>query len=58
MLKALFRDSKQYQIVRNRETVDISAHNYDTRVVTAVTVYPIHADYEEEWQQRNTLIGV
>jgi len=58
MLKALFRDSKQYQIVRKRETVDISAHNYDTRVVTAVTVYPIHTDYEEEWQQRNTLIGI
>jgi len=36
-------------IVRKMQMVDFAASNNDTLVDSAVTVYPIHIDYEEEW---------
>jgi len=32
-----------------KQTVDPAAANSDTLVDSAVTVYPIYIDYEEEW---------
>ena len=56
MLKALFRRCKQYQIVCNEQTVNPAASNSDTLVDSAVTVYLIYIDYEEDRRQRKPLL--
>jgi len=43
-IKDLFRGSKQHQIVHKKHTVGPAA-----LVDSAVTVYPMNIDYEEEW---------
>jgi len=49
-----FRGCKQYQI-RKKQTVDPAAFSSDTLVDSAVTVYPIRIDYEEQWRQHTTM---
>jgi len=58
MCKALFWRCKQYQIVSKIQMVDLASSNSDTLVESvAVTVYPIHVHYEEEWWWHTTLSG-
>ena len=40
----------QHQIIGKKPIVDLAASNNDTLVNSAVTVYPIHINYEEQWQ--------
>jgi len=55
MLKTLFRRYQQYLIIRKKQMIDPAAFNSNTLVDSAVTVYPIHVDCEEEWWQRTPL---
>jgi len=48
MLKTLFRRCKKYKLGRQKLTVDPTTSYSDNLVDSAVTVYPIHIDYEEE----------
>jgi len=49
MLTTLLRRCQQHQIVPKKQTVHPAASSSDTIVDSALTVYPIHTDYEEEW---------
>jgi len=55
MLKAPFRGCRQHQMVRKKQKVDPAAPNSDTLADSAVTVYPIHTDFEKEWWQHTPL---
>ena len=39
----------QHQTFRQKQTIDPGAPKSDTLVDSAVTVYPIYIDYDEEW---------
>jgi len=45
MLKTLFRECKQHQIVRKKQTFKSCSSSSDTLFDSTVTVYPIHIDY-------------
>ena len=59
IIKTLWQQStagrKQYQTVRKKRTVDPAASKSDTLINSAVTVYPVHIDYEEEWWKHKPL---
>ena len=60
ILKSLWRECKpsQYQVVRQKQTVDPAAPNRDTLVDSAVTVYSIHVHCEEEWWQHTPAVWI
>jgi len=39
-----------------KQTVDLTAPNADNFVDLAVTVYPIHTEYQEEWLKHKSLL--
>ena len=51
MLKTRPKWCKQQQIVSREQTVDPAAPDSNTLVDSAMTVYPIHIDYEDGWWQ-------
>jgi len=53
--KVLLKRCRQYQIVCKKQTVGTAAPNSDSLVGSAVTVYPIQINYEEDWWQHAPL---
>ena len=47
MLKTPFRGWKHYQVIRKKKTVDPVAFKSDTLVESAMKIYAIRIDYEE-----------
>lgn len=44
-----------YQTDGKKQTVELSTPNNGTPVDEALTVYPVHTDYEEEWRKNTPL---